>query len=154
MSTGTFDPNNAQNLPEIEKQIAVRCVEHAQTYWNLLERVLPSSLRLTKFDDEITAAFEQTFPELYANDDGIRHIDEDAMKSKEGKEKWRAFIAQFEKKIADFNFGTLIRTDASQEYTQTNTVFLTRFQFYVFEIARCRRGMNNWVYEDARKGTA
>ena len=48
MSLDTFDPNQAQNLPEIEKQIAVRCVEHAQTYWNLLEKVRGSALRLTK----------------------------------------------------------------------------------------------------------
>ena len=44
----TVDPNQAQNLPEIEKQIAVSCVEHAQTYWNLLEKVRGSKLRLTK----------------------------------------------------------------------------------------------------------
>lgn len=43
-----FDPNTVGNLPEIEKQIAVRCVEHAQTFWNLLEKVRPSRLRLTK----------------------------------------------------------------------------------------------------------
>lgn len=43
-----FDANTAGNLPEIEKQIAVRCVEHAQTFWNLLEKVKPSRLRLTK----------------------------------------------------------------------------------------------------------
>ena len=48
MSLGTFDPNRAQNLPEIEKQMAVKCVEHAQTYWNLLEKIQPSVLRLTK----------------------------------------------------------------------------------------------------------
>ena len=28
---------------------------------------------------------------------------------------------------------------------------VTRFQFYVFEIARCRRGMNDWVFQQARK---
>lgn len=28
---------------------------------------------------------------------------------------------------------------------------VTRFQFYVFEIARCRRGMNDWVYDQAHK---
>lgn len=49
MSMSTFDPNQAQNLPEIEKQIAVRCVEHAQTYWSLLEKVRGSALRLTKY---------------------------------------------------------------------------------------------------------
>lgn len=49
MSLDTFDPNQAENLPEIEKQIAVRCVEHAQTYWNLLEKIKGSKLRLTKY---------------------------------------------------------------------------------------------------------
>ncbi len=49
MSLGTFDANKAENLPEIEKQMAVKCVEHAQTYWNLLEKIQPSSLRLTKW---------------------------------------------------------------------------------------------------------
>ena len=27
--------------------------------------------------------------------------------------------------VADFNFGTLIRMDASDEYTQNNTIFCT-----------------------------
>ena len=49
MSLSTFDPNQAQNLPEIEKQIAVRCVEHAQTYLSLLQKVRGSALRLTKY---------------------------------------------------------------------------------------------------------
>ncbi|SHO79863.1 Similar to S.cerevisiae protein YPL225W (Protein of unknown function) [Malassezia sympodialis ATCC 42132] len=153
MSLDTFDPNQAQNLPEIEKQIAVRCVEHAQTYWNLLEKVRGSALRLTKLDDEIMADFDETFPELSQNDEAIRKIDEDAMKSAAGKEKWRNFINKYEKKVADFNFGTLIRTDASDEYTQSNTIFLTRFQFYVFEIARCRRGMNDWISAQAKKSS-
>lgn len=45
------------------------------------------------------------------------------MKSPAGKEKWRLFINKYENKVADFNFGTLIRTDASDEYTQFNTTF-------------------------------
>ncbi|WFD34853.1 D-lactate dehydrogenase (cytochrome) [Malassezia cuniculi] len=146
-----FDPNTAGNLPEIEKQIAVRCVEHAQTYWNLLEKIPGSRLRLTKFDADLMADFEATFPELAGSDDGIRKIDEQEMKSTVGKKKWREFILKYEQKIADFNFGTLIRTDATQEYTQLNTIFVTRFQFYIIEIARCRRGMNDWVYENAHK---
>ncbi|WFC95672.1 D-lactate dehydrogenase (cytochrome) [Malassezia brasiliensis] len=151
MSMDTFDPNQAENLPEIEKQIAVRCVEHAQTYWNLLERIKGSKLRLTKYDDEIMAEFEAILPDVFGNDQAVRVINEDDMKSAQGKTKWREFIAKYEKKVADFNFGTLIRTNASDEYTQTNTIFLTRFQFYVFEIARCRRGMNDWVHEQALK---
>lgn len=30
---------------------------------------------------------------------------------------------RYEKKIKDFNFGSLIRTDATQEYGETNTIF-------------------------------
>ncbi|WFD04499.1 hypothetical protein MOBT1_003209 [Malassezia obtusa] len=151
MSLDTFDPNQAENLPEIEKQIAVRCVEHAQTYWNLLEKIKGSKLRLTKYDDDIMQELEALLPDLYKSDDEIRVINEDSMKSAEGKKKWREFITKYEKKVADFNFGTLIRTNAADEYTQNNTIFLTRFQFYVFEIARCRRGMNDWVFEQAQK---
>lgn len=44
------------------------------------------------------ADFEQTFPELAKNDEAIRKIDEDEMKSASGKEKWRNFINKYEKK--------------------------------------------------------
>ncbi|WFD05478.1 hypothetical protein MVES1_000808 [Malassezia vespertilionis] len=149
--SNTFDPNKAENLPEIEKQIAVHCVEQAQTYWNLLEKVKASKLRITKYDDEIMADFEAMLPEVYNDDNKVRLIDENAMKSPEGKKVWREFITKYEKRIADYNFGTLIRTDASGEYTQTNTIFLTRFQFYVYEILRNHRGMNDWVWEQEKK---
>ena len=76
-----------------------------------------------RLDNDIYSDFEQTFPELASSDDAIRKIDEDAMKSPAGKEKWRNFIMKYEKTVADYNFGTLIRTDASDEYTQDNTIF-------------------------------
>lgn len=98
MSTGTFDPNQAQNLPEIEKQMAVKCVEHAQATWNLYEKVRPSTLRLSKLDDEIYDDFKATFPELESSDDKIKKLDEDAMKSPQGKEKWRNFLNKYEGK--------------------------------------------------------
>jgi len=64
------------------------------------------------------------------------------MKSKEGKEKWRKFMAEcvsshfcarkltiyllrYEKKVKDYNFGSLIRTDAEKEYSERNTIFGT-----------------------------
>ena len=49
-------------------------------------------------------------------------IDEDKMKSPSGKEQWRAFIAQFEHRVADFNFATLLRKDVRGEYTEENTI--------------------------------
>ncbi|KAL9937390.1 hypothetical protein V8E36_003799 [Tilletia maclaganii] len=153
---GQFDPNNAQNLPEIEKQMAVKCVEHAQTYWNLLEKVPPKTLRLTKLDDDMYADFEATFPEFAEATDpkSVIKLDEEAMKSPEGKERWRNFVQKYEGKVSEYNFGTLIRTDATDEYTQFNTTFVLRLQFYVFEIARNRRGFNDWVYDKAQKEKA
>lgn len=75
--------------------------------------------------------------------------------------------------VSDYNFGTLIRTDVTDEYTQFNTTFgkfilnqrmiwgqysslctsysVTRMQFYAYEIARNRRGLNDWVYEKAQE---
>lgn len=92
--------------------------------------------------------------------------------------EWWCYIA-----VTDFNFGTLIRTDSADEYTQYNTTFgelsfpllgclyaiqsslwsshsppfistVTRLQFYVYEIARNRRGLNDWVFEKAQKEAA
>ena len=65
------------------------------------------------------------------------------MKSKEGKERWRKFMAEcvnlsvqicqrysfiayrYEKTIQDHNFGSLIRTDSEGEYSERNTIFGT-----------------------------
>ncbi|KIO24413.1 hypothetical protein M407DRAFT_46449, partial [Tulasnella calospora MUT 4182] len=107
-STEKFDPEKAENLPEIEKQWAVRAVEQAQVYWNLLSAIQPRSLRLTRLDDDIFEDFSKTFPHYVENLDSLRKLDEEQVKSSEGKEQWREFMARYEKKINDFNFGTLI----------------------------------------------
>ena len=39
------------------------------------------------------------------------------------KETWRNFIMPYEHKIALYNFGTLIRLDASLPYSEENTYF-------------------------------
>ncbi|KAI0301446.1 polysaccharide biosynthesis-domain-containing protein [Russula brevipes] len=153
---GTFDPSKAQNLAEIEKQFAVKAVEHAQTYWGLLEKIPPRSLKLTRHDDEIFEHTLREFPEFAAAPHtGLNTLDEEWMKSKEGKERWRVFINAYENKITDYNFGSLIRTDAMREYSETNTIFVTRIQFYAIEISRNRLGLNDAAHEiakeDARK---
>jgi hypothetical protein len=94
-------------------------VEHLMTYWAILEKVKGSQLRLTKMDDEIYDSFKTEFPDF----DLAATINEDEMKSKAGKEKWRNWINKFDKKIDDFNFGTIIRTRADAEYDQDTTVF-------------------------------
>lgn len=42
-------------------------------------------------DDEIVNDLFEKFPE-FKFDDALRNLDEDWMKSKQGKEKWRGFI--------------------------------------------------------------
>jgi len=83
-----------------------------------------------------------TFPELAEPPHSkVGVIDEEWMKTTEGKERWRKFInayvrlllsvnvyfttavCSYEKKITDYNFGALIRTDASDEYGEKNTIF-------------------------------
>jgi hypothetical protein len=91
------------------------------TYWSILEKIHGSKLRLTKIDDEIHDHFKQEFPDF----DLKARIDEDDMKSKEGKEKWRKFISAYEKKIEDYNFGAMLRASAAEEYNQDGTIFGT-----------------------------
>jgi len=150
MST-KFDPNTAQNAVEFEKQFAVRTVEQAQTYWNLLEKVPPRTLKLTRYDDDIFEHALAVFPEL-AEEEYIKltKIDEDWMKSEDGKRRWREFSESYKDKIADYNMGSLIRTDARDEYTELNTIFVLRIQFYAFEIARNRLGLNDKAHERAK----
>lgn len=73
------------------------------------------------------------------------------MKSKEGKEKWRKFIESYKDTVKDYNFGSLIRTNARDEYSETNTIFTTRIQFYAYEIARNRLGLNDKAHELAKE---
>jgi len=83
---------------------------------------------LTKYDDAILAQFQEEFPEFDVG--GV--IDEDAMKSKEGKERWRAFISKYEDKIEDFNFGTMVRADAADEYGEKEAIFGTFLLIYLY----------------------
>jgi hypothetical protein len=135
------------------------------TYWAILEKVRGSILRLTKLDDEIYDHLKADFPDF----DPAKTIDEDDMKSKTGKERWRKFMMAYEKKVDDYNFGTMLRADPKWEYGQDETIFgellsytrerlrtdnliiVPRMQFYAIEIARNRNGLNDWIYENNQK---
>ncbi|KAL9709194.1 hypothetical protein Ac2012v2_007549 [Leucoagaricus gongylophorus] len=66
----------------------------------------------------------KAFPEFAEESyEKLTKLDEDWMKSKEGKKRWREFITSYEKKIKDYNFGSLIRSDARGEYGENNTIF-------------------------------
>ena len=87
------------------KDLCCIAVQHMTTYWAILEKVRGSKLRLTKIDNDIYEHFKKDFPEF----DSKETIDENKMKSKEGKERWRNFMLAYEKKIDDYNFGTMLR---------------------------------------------
>ncbi|KAH8639188.1 DUF757-domain-containing protein [Alternaria alternata] len=106
--------------------------KHMETYWKILEKVPGSKLRLTKIDDEIYEHLKKDFPEF----DASATLNEDEMKSKDGKERWRKFISEYEKKVEDYNFGTMLRASPKMEYSQEGTIFAVRMQFYAIEIAR------------------
>lgn len=89
------------------------------TYWALLERTPGSKLRLTRMDDEIFEHFKNDFPDF----DVAATIDEDEMKSKAGKERWRNFMSEYEKTVNDYNFGTMLRTNPKFEYGEKETIF-------------------------------
>ena len=101
-------------------------------------------------DDEILSHFKESFPDF----DPAATIDEDSMKSKDGKEKWRNFMNTYEKTIDDFNFGTMLRNNPKAEYSEKDTIFAMRMQFYAIEIARNRAGLNDWIYEESHPGEA
>ncbi|KAM4055989.1 polysaccharide biosynthesis domain-containing protein [Hirsutella rhossiliensis] len=150
LSTGPvpkdFKAEDAGNMEEIEKQFAVKVVKHMQTYWSILEKVKGSTIRLTKMDDDIYNHLKEAFP----NFDPAATIDEDEMKSKTGKERWRTFMMTYEKKVDDYNFGTMVRNSPKVEYEENTTIFVPRMQFYAIEIARNKNGLNDWIYEQAQ----
>ncbi|KAF8731528.1 hypothetical protein AX14_004729 [Amanita brunnescens Koide BX004] len=117
--------------------------------------VPPKELKLTQHDDEIFAHTMEKFPELAEPPhEKLTKLDEEWLKSADGKKKWRDFILQYENKIKDYNFGSLIRTDAREEYGESNTIFVTRIQFYAIEITRNRLGLNDRAHEIAKEEAA
>nr|XP_020492627.1 protein PBDC1 [Labrus bergylta] len=130
-----------ENDPRLEEMWAMKAYNHAEVYFNLISSVEPKFLKLTKLDDKIYTDFRETFKEL-----DIKLLKVDDLKSEQAKETWRPFCNQFEGLIEDFNYGTLLRLDCEKDYTEENTIFATRAQFFAVEIARNREGYNNAVF--------
>ncbi|KAK2608537.1 hypothetical protein QQS21_002883 [Conoideocrella luteorostrata] len=141
-----FNAEDTVNMEDMEKQFAVKVVQHMQTYWSILEKVKGSTLRLTKMDDDIYEHLNEAFPEF----NPAATVNEDEMKSKDGKERWRNFMMAYEKKVDDYNFGTMVRSNSKAEYEESTTIFVPRMQFYAIEIARNKNGLNDWIYEQAQ----
>lgn len=137
------------NDPNVEMVWAMKAYQHAEVYFNLISSVDPRLLKLTRLDDGIYTTFRSEFPDLR-----IDVIDPEALKSPAAKEQWRPFCMQFENQVEDFNYGTLLRLDSSKEYTEENTIFSTRIQFFAIEIARNREGCNDVIYRHRGDDTA
>lgn len=96
-------------------------------------------MQLTPQDNQIYEAFRQDFPDL-----NVQDINEDELKSDDGKTKWREFIKKFET-VEDFSYGTLLRQKSSEEFNCENSILVIRLQFLAIEIARNREGYNDEI---------
>ncbi|XP_005992661.1 protein PBDC1 [Latimeria chalumnae] len=134
------------NDTNVEMMWAMKAYQHAEIYFNLISSVDPQYLKLTKADDQIYARFREAFSDMK-----IDILDPEELKSEQAKEKWRPFCIQFEGIIEDYNYGTLLRLDCTKDYTDENTIFATRIQFFAVEIARNREGYNTAVFNSSVK---
>lgn len=108
--------------------------------FQLLCSVDPKLLHLTPLDDTIYKIFREEFPSL-----DVKVINEDELKNTENKAKWRPFCERFKEIVEDYNYGTLLRSDASKNYDEENSMLVTRIQFYAIELARNREGVNDVI---------
>jgi hypothetical protein len=136
------------NDPEIEHVWAMKAIEHMTVYFNLISSMPASQLRLTSKDDLILGVFEQQFPDFR-----VDVITEPCLKSDEAKAKWRQFCNQFEHEVDDFNWATMLRLNCAEDYSESNTILVTRIQFLAIEIARNRRGLNDPIHEKFGKSS-
>ncbi|XP_054258163.1 protein PBDC1 [Macrosteles quadrilineatus] len=127
-----------ENDQTIEAMWAIKAYEHAEIYFNILCSVDPRLLRLTPHDDLIYKTFREEFPNL-----DVKVLNEDEIKSPEGKEKWRPFCEKFKTTVEDYSFGTLVRVKSDGEYSEDNSMLTTRIQFLAIELARNREGYND-----------
>jgi len=76
----------------------------------------------------------------------VGRLSDDILKSAVEKLKWRQFAEKFNK-LDDYSYGTLMRADASKEFSPDNSIFVFRVQFLAIEIARNREGLNDEVHK-------
>jgi len=129
------------NDANVEAMWAMKAADDSEVHFNLLCSADPKLLKLCKWDDWIYAKFRTRFPEF-----PIDEIEVDGLKSSVAKEKWRTFCEEM-KSLEDFSFATLLRLNARGEYSDENTILVTRVQFLAIEIARNREGLNDFVYQ-------
>ncbi|XP_034940582.1 protein PBDC1 [Chelonus insularis] len=129
-----------ENDQTIEALWAMKAGEHAEIYFNILCSVDPRILKISPHDDQIYKAFREQFPNL-----SVAIINEDEMKSPEGKSQWRPFCEHFKNIVENYSMGTLLRIDCTGDYSEANSMLTTRIQFLAIEIARNREGYNDGI---------
>jgi hypothetical protein len=72
-----------------------------------------------RIDDEIYEDFKREFPEIKVEE--LQEVKQ--FKSEKAKAKWRDWMSKYEKKVKDYNMGTLLRKRPDQEYDEANTMF-------------------------------
>lgn len=128
------------NDSRVESLWAMKAMEHAEVYFNILCSVDPKTIpRLSSCDDEICEKFHKDFPDL-----NVAKLTEADLKSEEAKKKWRDFCEHF-KSVDDYSFATLLRLDCTGDYTEENSIIVTKIQFYAVELARNRSGLNDEI---------
>ena len=128
------------NDGRVEELWAMKAIEHAEVYFNLLCSVEPSRLKLSgsqELDDKIYKDFKESFPDL-----NIAKLTEDDIKNAKAKVAWREFCNRY-KDVEDFSLGALLRMDSTKNYDEDNTMLAIKIQFFAIEIARNREGLND-----------
>ncbi|XP_057307320.1 protein PBDC1-like isoform X2 [Hydractinia symbiolongicarpus] len=131
------DASQFGNNEAIESYWAMKAHKHAEVYMKLISSIDPKNMKLTKFDDVIYRSFKRYFKDL-----NIEMINENDLKTEEAKARWRPFCEMFKDKVDDYNFGTLLRKNVKEDYTEENCFLVTRIQFFAIELARNKRGLN------------
>lgn len=156
-SSGVFKAGLAQaeqtaehmiNNQDVELAWAELAGKHAETYFSLISSRDPSTLKLTPLDNEIYEHFRKVFPDI-----GVAKIRESQLKSDGAKVLWREFCNSYDKRVENFNMGTLLRLNAAEDYGPDNAVCVPRVQFYAIEIARNKEGANMEVYRAANQNS-
>ncbi|KAI0213936.1 Protein PBDC1 [Lamellibrachia satsuma] len=124
---------NLGNDPNIEMHWAMKAYQHAETYFSLITSVDTRELRLTKIDNELYEKFRKEFPDM-----DVSVINENELKSPEGKKEWHKFLMQFEGKVVEWNMGTLLRLNCKAGISDENTILVPKMQFLAIEVARNR----------------
>lgn len=104
----------------------------------LICSVDPKLLHLTSVDETIHTTFRSEFPDMQ-----VKKVDENEMKSRDGKMKWRFFCERFKILVANYNFGTLLRINCEENYSEVNSILVTKIQFLAIELARNKEGFND-----------